>query len=164
MRTMRIGIWQLWIVVSMVTSASFAAHIDGDATKGAEIGRQCLACHSLQPSEHLTGPSLAGIFGRQAGTTEGFGRYSDALRKSEITWNADTLDAWLRACTGQQHAFPGDSAARRAARSHRVSRVCHGEQRGVRFGTTNDETAARKLEGADSHAARHSASLLWRRL
>lgn len=96
MRTMRIGIWQLWIVAGMVTSASFAAHIDGDATKGAEIGRQCLACHSLQPSQHLTGPSLAGIFGRQAGAAEGFGRYSDALRKSEIIWDADTLDAWLR--------------------------------------------------------------------
>ncbi|HVB78762.1 MAG TPA: hypothetical protein VNE82_02295 [Candidatus Binataceae bacterium] len=43
----------------------------------------------------MTGPSLAAIWGRKAGTVPGFGRYSDALMRSGVTWNAATLYAWL---------------------------------------------------------------------
>lgn len=43
----------------------------------------------------MTGPSLAGIWGRKAGTVEGFTRYSDALKESGIVWDEHTLDAWL---------------------------------------------------------------------
>jgi cytochrome c len=68
----------------------------GDANKGAQVFRQCLACHSLEPDRHLTGPSLAHIWGRKAGTAQGFFRYSKAIKDASITWNADTLDAWLK--------------------------------------------------------------------
>ncbi len=67
----------------------------GDAKRGAQAFRLCAACHSVQPGEHLTGPSLAHIWQRHAGTVEGFHRYSDALKRSEITWNPATLDEWL---------------------------------------------------------------------
>ena len=67
----------------------------GDAKRGATAFRQCAACHSLEPDRHLTGPSLAGIVGRKAGTAAGFGRYSPALVDSGIAWTADTLDRWL---------------------------------------------------------------------
>ena len=68
----------------------------GDSQKGSQVFRQCLACHSLEPGRHLTGPSLANIWGRKAGTAKEFYRYSKALKSANITWNAETLDAWLK--------------------------------------------------------------------
>lgn len=44
----------------------------------------------------MTGPSLAGVWGRRAGAAMGFGRYSDALEKSGIIWDKKALDAWLQ--------------------------------------------------------------------
>ncbi len=67
----------------------------GDVSRGAQVARTCLACHSFNPGTNLTGSSLAGIFGRQAGTDGSFGRYSDALKRSGIAWDERSLDAWL---------------------------------------------------------------------
>jgi cytochrome c len=67
----------------------------GDPRRGAEQYRLCAACHALEPGVHTTGPSLAGMFDRPAGTAEGFPRYSAALRGAGFAWDADTLDAWL---------------------------------------------------------------------
>jgi cytochrome c len=49
----------------------------------------------VEPGLHLTGPSLAGIWGRQGGTVPGFRRYSTALERAAVTWDAPTLDRWL---------------------------------------------------------------------
>ena len=57
--------------------------------------RTCAACHTLEPGVHRTGPSLAGVFGRKAGTAEGFHRYSDALRSADLVWREDTLTGFL---------------------------------------------------------------------
>lgn len=43
----------------------------------------------------MTGPSLAGIWGKKAGTVEGFKRYSDAVKRADIIWSEETLDRWL---------------------------------------------------------------------
>ena len=40
------------------------------------------------------GPNLYGVFGRVAGTAEGF-NYSEALRESGIAWSPTELDSWL---------------------------------------------------------------------
>lgn len=83
----------------------------GDARRGAEAFRACAACHSVEPGVHLTGPSLARIWGRPAGTVEGFGRYSEALRRSGVVWTAATLDRWLEdpaaLVPGNTMIFPG---------------------------------------------------------
>jgi cytochrome c len=44
---------------------------------------------------HRTGPSLAGVLGRKAGTAESFHRYSDALKSADLIWNEDTLNGFL---------------------------------------------------------------------
>ena len=67
----------------------------GDPARGGKLFRQCAACHSVEPGLHLTGPSLAAIWGRRAGTVGGFGRYSAALKRADITWDAETLGRWL---------------------------------------------------------------------
>jgi cytochrome c len=77
----------------LVSVSAFAAE---DAERGAKAYRACVACHSLEPGQHLTGPSLANVYGRKAGAAPGFLRYSDALKQSGVVWDEKTLDAWLR--------------------------------------------------------------------
>ena len=67
----------------------------GDPVAGAQQFRTCAACHSLQPGRNRTGPSLAGVVGRKAGTAAGFLRYSQVLKASGAIWDEQTLDAWL---------------------------------------------------------------------
>ena len=43
----------------------------------------------------MSGPSLAGIWGRNAGGLPSFPRYSVALASLNVVWNEYTLDAWL---------------------------------------------------------------------
>ncbi len=58
--------------------------------------QQCGGCHSVEPDMHLAGPSLWGVVGREAGTSEGF-NYSAALEETDAIWNEDTLDGFLAA-------------------------------------------------------------------
>lgn len=103
------------IIFAIILTACMAEAVrgqDGDAPKrGGEAYRACVACHSLEPDAHRTGPSLAGLFGRQAGTAAGYDRYSPALRSSGIVWDEDTLNAWLAdpaaMLPGNYMAFPG---------------------------------------------------------
>jgi cytochrome c len=77
----------------------------GDPQNGARAFRACVVCHSLAPGQHRTGPSLAGVFGRKAGTAEGFRRYSPALKAADVVWDRTTLDDWL---TDPQAFIPGN--------------------------------------------------------
>jgi cytochrome c len=92
----------------------------GDLVQGQAIfQRQRAACHSLQAGVHRFGPSLAGLFGRVAGSVEGFHGYSAALKSAGVVWDAQTLDRWLKAprrfIPETRMAFPGltDSLSRR---------------------------------------------------
>lgn len=67
----------------------------GDASSGRQAFRVCAACHSLEPDRNMTGPSLAGLWGRKAGGLASFERYSDALKLSGIIWDDHSLDGWL---------------------------------------------------------------------
>ena len=80
----------------------------GDPAEGARLFRACAACHSLDPGQHRTGPSLAGVFGRKAGTAEGFRRYSPALKDANVVWNEETLDPWI---ADPQAFIPGNRMA-----------------------------------------------------
>jgi cytochrome c len=65
-----------------------------DANQGKIKFQECVACHSIKPGENLLGPTLFGVYGRQAGTGESF-RYSNAIKKSGVTWDADSLNKYL---------------------------------------------------------------------
>src|SRR6187549_258288 len=77
----------------------------GDAARGAQAYRACAACHSLQPDRNMTGPSLADLWNRKAGSVTSFTRYSSALKSADIVWNDKTLDEWLK---DPQHVVPGN--------------------------------------------------------
>jgi cytochrome c len=131
-------IWQLCrrAIMLVLVTLTFGppAHADGDLVRGAQAARACMACHSFAPGRHMTGPSLADVWDRKAGTAAGFARYSDALKRSGLVWDARHLDAWLKnpaaVVPGNDMDFPGIADARtrtdllaylRAVSSGRVS-------------------------------------------
>jgi cytochrome c len=58
-----------------------------DADAGRRVFGQCRACHQVGPeAKNVVGPKLNGLFGRKAGTIEGFA-YSDANKNSGVTWD-----------------------------------------------------------------------------
>src|SRR4051794_2907451 len=88
------------VAISPVTSAVAAS---GDVARGQQDFRACAACHSLESNRNMTGPSLAGMWGRKAGSLPSFERYSDALKSSGIIWDDRSLDGWL---TDPQNMVP----------------------------------------------------------
>ena len=64
-----------------------------DAAHGKQIFAACIACHS--ESADAQGPSLKGVAGRKAAALEDF-RYSAAMKRSEIVWDAANLRDYLR--------------------------------------------------------------------
>ena len=71
------------------------------------VFNQCAACHSTERGEHGIGPSLAGVFGRRAGTVAGF-EFSQAMKDSGLTWNQANLDRYL---TDPRGVVPGTTMA-----------------------------------------------------
>ncbi|WP_245519882.1 c-type cytochrome [Neorhizobium sp. R1-B] len=64
---------------------------------GARLFQQrCATCHSMEAGQNKAGPHLSGLIGRAAGTVEG-ATYSDAMRSSGITWDSQSLEAFLTA-------------------------------------------------------------------
>jgi cytochrome c len=65
------------------------------SSTGQRLFGLCAPCHSLAPDEHRSGPSLAGVFGREAGRVPGF-KASPALELAEVTWDWPNLDRYLQ--------------------------------------------------------------------
>ncbi|WP_093281643.1 c-type cytochrome [Solimonas aquatica] len=95
-----IGLLTATLLLPLVSSAA------ADAKRGEKLytGR-CGACHSI--ADNGAGPRHRGLFGCKAGTQAGF-NYSDALRKSGIVWDDQTLDRWL---ADPNKMVPGNSMA-----------------------------------------------------
>jgi cytochrome c len=72
------------------TLASFT----GDAAAGKLVFAQCRTCHVTDAGVNKTGPSLAGIIGRKAGSVPGF-NYSPANAGSGVTWTKEKLFQYL---------------------------------------------------------------------
>lgn len=104
------------VVFALFADTAFAA---GDPARGAQDFRSCMACHSVNPGEHSTGPSLANLWSRKAGSAEGFPGYSEALKGANVVWNESSLDQWLsdprRFIPGTSMAFQGIKDAQERA-------------------------------------------------
>jgi cytochrome c len=95
------------IILAFSANAALAA---GDPAQGEKVFGKCKACHTLEAGKNKIGPSLAGLFGRTAGTVEDF-KYSDAMKASGIVWDEAALDNYLadpkKAIPGNKMVFPG---------------------------------------------------------
>lgn len=107
------------VLAAMVMAGARAAPQSRAADRGAQLYRACIACHSLVPDRNMTGPSLAGIWQRKAGSLESFRRYSPALKASQFVWDEKSLDAWLKSPPGfipdNRMTFPGIPDAKQRA-------------------------------------------------
>ena len=87
------------VATMVVVLAGIAAHAElptGDPERGRQVFQPCRTCHYPEPGfGNYNGPSLTGIFGRKAGTREGFAGYSKVLKDSGFVWTPELLDAWL---------------------------------------------------------------------
>lgn len=93
---MRMRVMFAVVAAALTMLLARPATAEGNAERGAKAFRSCAACHSLRPDGNMTGPTLVGIWGRKAGGLVSYDRYSAALKASGITWDATTLDAWLK--------------------------------------------------------------------
>jgi cytochrome c len=83
-------------VAMAVLAVNRTSAAEGNPERGGQAFELCAPCHSVEKGIHLTGPGLAKIWGRKAGTIKGFRRYSMALKSAGVVWNEKTLDKWLR--------------------------------------------------------------------
>ncbi len=95
-------------VVSLGLSSTAMA---GDPALGEKVFKKCKACHVVDSDKNKTGPHLVNIMGRQAGSVEGFKKYSKAIKESGIVWDEATLDGFLekpkKYLKGTRMAFAG---------------------------------------------------------
>lgn len=86
-----------------------AAQAADNPLKGKEIFKQCAACHQIGDSaEHGIGPTLNHVFGRTAGTAEGF-TYSEPMHakgEEDLLWAEKSLYIFL---AGPERYVPGTS-------------------------------------------------------
>ena len=98
---MRRAIFAMAALLAVVAPAVADSELDtrlaaANQKRGQLLYMVCKACHDDEAGlPHKVGPNLHGMFGRKAGTAEGF-RYTDALVKSGIVWTPETMDAWLK--------------------------------------------------------------------
>lgn len=80
------------VALANISGAAMAA---GDAASGKKVFNKCKACHALEAGKNKIGPSLAGVFGRKAGTAPGFKKFSDPMKASGLVWSDETMKAFL---------------------------------------------------------------------
>ena len=99
------------VMVSLVLAGlSPQARAADPAAGKSAFSSACSICHSVQPDKNMIGPSLFGIVGRKSASVDNF-NYSEAMKKFDHTWDAETLDTYLadpRATVpGTKMIFPG---------------------------------------------------------
>lgn len=107
---------KLMVIAAMASSlfagAAYAQDaVEGDAEKGKKVYNKCKTCHIVEAEgPKKMGPSLHGLFGRTAGTVEGF-KYSKAMTDSDIVWDEESLPGFLKdpkaVVKGTKMAFAG---------------------------------------------------------
>lgn len=81
------------VVAALALLCGGAASAADAERGGALYEARCGACHSLDA--HRVGPMHRSVFGRRAGSAPGYD-YSPALKEADMTWDAASLDAWLK--------------------------------------------------------------------
>ena len=92
------------VAVAAALSMSQTVHAQ-DVASGEKLFNRCKICHAVEEGKRSpVGPSLHGVFGRAAGSVEGF-KYSDAIAASGVVWDEETIDAYI---TNPREYIPGN--------------------------------------------------------
>ena len=100
-----------WLAAAALMATSSGAGFAQDVEKGANVFKQCQACHSIGPgAQNKIGPELNGLDGRKAGTVPNYS-YSDANKNSGIVWGEKTFKEYIKdpraKIPGTKMIFPG---------------------------------------------------------
>jgi cytochrome c len=83
------------LAVVMLAAAMHSARAQ-DVAAGKRAFGKCLPCHAIGEGAPIKlGPQLNGLDGRRAGTVPGY-NYSAAMKKSGLTWNAETFGRFIK--------------------------------------------------------------------
>lgn len=90
-------------VAMIALAAAFAvtlagnAFAAGDAEKGKDVAKKCVACHDLtDKKQNKVGPALWGIVGAKAGAVAGYKYSTPHMEKAkDIIWDEATLHKYL---------------------------------------------------------------------
>ncbi|MEQ1613829.1 MAG: cytochrome c family protein [Hyphomicrobiaceae bacterium] len=85
-----------------------------NAGNGEDVFKKCRVCHDAGPeAKNKIGPALRGVFGRKAGSVDGF-NYSEAMREAGVkglVWSDENIEKYLDNprgfLPGNKMAFPG---------------------------------------------------------
>lgn len=91
-----------------VTAITAGALMSANVYAGAEA--KCKACHDFG-TKNMVGPGLAGIMGKQAGSSD-FGNYSKSLKNGGWTWDEANMRKWLADSKAAIKELTGDANAK----------------------------------------------------
>src|SRR6476646_5391531 len=75
------------VLVAVLALAGGSQASAQDAAAGEKVFAVCKACHQVgDNAKNAVGPVLNGLFGRKAGSVEGY-NYSEPNKKSGISWD-----------------------------------------------------------------------------
>ena len=84
------------VLAALFIAAGFGQGYAQDVTAGEKVFVQCKACHQAgDKAKNGVGPVLNGLFGRKAGSVEGF-IYSDGNKSSGVTWDEATFAEYIK--------------------------------------------------------------------
>jgi cytochrome c len=106
---MKVLVTTVLLLAAVAASGALAA--DASVENGEEVFKKCRACHDVGPTaKNKVGPILNNLFGRKAGTIEGFS-YSDANHKAgEAGW-VWTEESMMKYLENPREAMPGNRMA-----------------------------------------------------
>lgn len=90
----------------------------GNIQKGKQLYEQeCQKCHKLNVGDNKKGPQLMNVYGAPAALLKDY-KYSEALKNTGWTWDAQTLDTYIKDAqkavpNTRMHADPIDDAQER---------------------------------------------------
>jgi cytochrome c len=87
----------LALMIAAMVASTGLAHAQ-DVKAGEQVFKRCATCHKVGEkalTQRAVGPHLNGMFGRKAGTVEGF-KYSKANLESGITWTEENFAEYIK--------------------------------------------------------------------
>ena len=84
------------VLAALFIAAGLGQGYAQDVTAGEKVFVQCKACHQAgDKAKNGVGPVLNGLFGRKAGSVEGF-IYSNGNKNSGVTWDEATFAEYIK--------------------------------------------------------------------
>src|SRR5215475_1013090 len=84
------------VLASLFIAAGLGQSYAQDAAAGEKVFVQCKACHQAgDTAKNGVGPVLNGLFGRKAGSVEGF-VYSNGNKNSGVIWDEATFAEYIK--------------------------------------------------------------------